>query len=95
MVDNQQELTENVRVENSQGIHARPAAMIAKVAHAYPDTEINLIVQGRATNAKSVMNLMLLAVNHGEQLQLKVAGPSAKEAMQALKEIFTGKFNEK
>ena len=51
-------------VINDSGIHARPAALIVETATKFKSTVI-FIKDGMRANAKSIMNIMLLAAEPG------------------------------
>ncbi len=60
-------VSESVVVAHAHGIHARPAALIARLARELPyDLEIR--ARGRAANARSVVALMSLGVRGGDEL---------------------------
>src|SRR6185503_6679013 len=60
-------VSEAVVVTHAHGIHARPAALIARVAKGLPyDLEVR--ARGRAANPKSAVALMSLGVRGGDEL---------------------------
>ncbi|MDE2370367.1 MAG: phosphoenolpyruvate--protein phosphotransferase [Burkholderiales bacterium] len=68
---------------NAQGLHARPAAVLAAAAKRYK-SEIRLVRGADEANAKSVVALMGLATRQGQDVHLAATGPDAAEAVAAL-----------
>lgn len=62
---------------NKMGLHARPAAVIAR-ALTDMDTEVNI----NGVDGKSVMLLMSLALGEGQELRAEATGPQAQEAIE-------------
>jgi phosphoenolpyruvate-protein phosphotransferase len=60
-------ITEAVVVTHAHGIHARPAAMIARLAKTLP-YELEIRARGRAASARSAVALMSLGVRGGDEL---------------------------
>jgi len=84
---------EIVIVQNSLGLHARPAAMLVELASRFSS---HIVVQKGKTevNGKSIMGIMMLAAGKGSKLKIKIEGSDAQEAMVALKNLIKDKFNE-
>jgi phosphoenolpyruvate-protein phosphotransferase len=68
----------------SQGLHARPAALLARRAKGVAAL-ITLRAHGRATDARSVVGIMALGVRRGDELWIQAEGEGAP---QAVAEIF-------
>jgi multiphosphoryl transfer protein len=64
----------------SQGLHARPAALLARRAKGTA-TLITLRAHGRATDARSVVGIMALGVRHGDELLVQADGEAAAGAV--------------
>lgn len=82
-------ITETIRLKNKLGLHARPAAMIARMAAEY-DAKITL----NGTDAASVLALMGLALPGGAEVTLRASGAEAEAAMKALVPHFEEGFGE-
>ncbi|MBR5624674.1 HPr family phosphocarrier protein [bacterium] len=88
-------LERSLEVQNYQGLHARPAALIVKLAAQYKAT-----LTARRTddeeeiNAKSIMGLMMLAAGQGTELVFRADGEDASDLLDALEELFKANFNE-
>ena len=82
-----------VRIVNKNGLHARPAAEIVKLASRY-QSDITLVRDDLEVNGKSIMGVMMLAAEFGSSLVLRAAGPDAEQAVSALSELIARKFGE-
>ncbi len=68
---------------NANGLHARPAAVLAQAAKGF-NASIYLHKQTQRANAKSLVAIMALQTVHGDTLQVSAAGPDADAAITAL-----------
>ncbi|MGV1009755.1 MAG: phosphoenolpyruvate--protein phosphotransferase [Dermatophilaceae bacterium] len=68
-----------VLVPNPVGLHARPAAVLSKLAAQY-DSDISLTRGKDRANAKSVMAIMAMEVGYGDKVQVSAFGPDAEAA---------------
>ena len=82
-----------VRIVNKNGLHARPAAEIVKLASRY-QSDITLVREDLEVNGKSIMGVMMLAAEFGSSLLLRAAGPDAEQAVSALSDLIARKFGE-
>ena len=82
-----------VRIANKNGLHARPAAEIVKLASRY-QSDITLVRDDLEVNGKSIMGVMMLAAEFGSSLLLRAAGPDAEQAVSALSDLIARKFGE-
>lgn len=83
-------------VVNLHGLHARPAAVLAKLAADYPHL-IQVEHNGKTADAKSIVALMGLALACGQQVTLRVFGPQtqAESMLAQLENAFKNGFGEK
>jgi PTS hybrid protein len=82
-------VTRTLTLTNPLGLHARPAAMVArKVA----DLDAEVTVNG--VDAASVLALMALGLTGGDQVELRATGPRAAEVVEALAADFGAGFGE-
>lgn len=86
-------LARTVRVTNPEGIHARPADMIAKVANRF-GCEITLTKKNLKIDAKSILSILTLVAECGNEIVIEADGPDAQEALDNLAELFTRNFDE-
>ena len=70
-------------IEDSVGIHARPASALAKLASQF-DAQILVQNGERAASAKSMIELMGLDAGKGSRLRVRITGKDAAAAAKAL-----------
>ncbi len=83
-----------VQIVNKNGLHARPAAEIVKIAARF-QSEITLVKDGMEVNGKSIMGVMMLAAECGSSLVLRANGVDADAAVEALSALIVNKFGER
>ena len=72
-------------VPNPQGLHARPAAVLANLAKRFK-ADLELLLGEERANAKSVVALMTMQVSQGDTVRFRATGQDADEAVAALAE---------
>ncbi len=82
-----------LNIQNQAGVHARPAAMLAQKAAEFK-SQIMLHKSDRQANAKSIISIMGLGIQCGDQVTFKIEGPDAETALGALTQIVNNKFGE-
>lgn len=83
-----------VTIVNKNGVHARPAAEIVKVAGKFA-SNITIVRDDLEVNGKSIMGVMMLAAECGSDIVLRASGPDADAAVDALAELVASKFGER
>ena len=83
-----------VQIVNKNGLHARPAAEIVKLAAKFK-SEITIVKDDLDVNGKSIMGVMMLAAEHGSTILLRAEGPDADAALEALTTLVSNKFGER
>lgn len=86
-------ITKEFVVLNKQGIHARPAAMLVKLANRF-DCEIFIEKDGETVNGKSIMGLMMLAAGPGSRLLIHADGKDASHAVLEIEALLKRRFDE-
>jgi phosphocarrier protein len=85
----------SVTISNEYGLHARPASLLANTASQYT-SEIRIIKEGKEVNAKSIMNLLLLAAGKGTIIDVTAEGTDDNDALEAIRFLIEErKFDEK
>ena len=82
-----------IKIQNPQGLHARPASVFVKIANKY-EAEVTVKKGGESVNGKSIMGLMTLAANQGSTLELETSGPDADKAMDELEKFLANDTDE-
>ena len=83
-----------VQIANRNGLHARPAAEIVKLAAKF-QSEITIVKDDLDVNGKSIMGVMMLAAEHGSTILFRAEGPDADAALDALATLVGNKFGER
>ncbi|HBZ97916.1 MAG TPA: HPr family phosphocarrier protein [Phycisphaerales bacterium] len=87
--------TATVKIVNRLGMHARPAMILAETAQEFDaDITIRRTDQPNSVDAKSIMQLMMLAATEGTELEIKAAGSDAESSVQRLVDLIRNGFNE-
>lgn len=84
----------SVQIVNKNGLHARPAAEIVKLAAKF-QSEITIVKDDLDVNGKSIMGVMMLAAEHGSTILLRAEGADADAALDALATLVSNKFGER
>jgi phosphocarrier protein len=82
-----------VQIINQNGLHARPAAEIVKIASKF-QADITMVRDDLEVNGKSIMGVMMLAAEYGSTLLVRADGPDAREAVDAIAALIARKFGE-
>ncbi|MCQ2410393.1 MAG: phosphoenolpyruvate--protein phosphotransferase [Elusimicrobiaceae bacterium] len=84
-----------IKLLNSNGIHARPAAVLARLAANYP-YQVDICTPTQRANAKSIVELMGLGLAYGDEVTIHVFGPQpqAQALLVQLQEAFQNGFGE-
>jgi len=83
-----------VEIVNKNGLHARPAAEIVKLAAKFK-SDITIVKDDLDVNGKSIMGVMMLAAEAGSTILFRAEGPDADAALDALATLVSNKFGER
>jgi phosphotransferase system HPr (HPr) family protein len=89
----QDRFSRTVVVTNPLGLHLRPAGMLAALASRF-QARIEIVRGPERVDGKSVMSIMLLAVEQGGELLIEAAGPDAQGAVDALVSLVESGFSD-
>lgn len=88
-------VNKRITVTNKLGLHARAAAKLVKLASRFNSTiKLARAEKGAAADAKSIMEVMMLAAAQGSKLTLVVQGRDAQAAADAVCRLFGDCFDE-
>lgn len=79
--------TDKVILKNETGLHARPASELVKLASKFK-SNINLIVDGKEINAKSVLALMSAGVKSNTEIEIICDGEDEDIALTQMAQKF-------
>lgn len=78
-----------VEIKLQNGLEARPVAMLVQVASKY-ESNIYLESTDKKVNAKSIMGMMSLGLDNGEQVTVTAEGTDEGEAVEAIQKYLCG-----
>ncbi|QTH63423.1 HPr family phosphocarrier protein [Psychrosphaera ytuae] len=86
-------LSRTVTIQNKLGLHARAATKLAQLSQQF-DADVEIHQGEKKANADSVMALLMLASNQGKQVKVAASGQQAEEALDAICQLISNKFDE-
>ena len=72
-----------ITIQISSGLEARPIAMLVQVASQF-ESEIYVESGKKKVNAKSIMGMMTLGLDAGEEITLSANGEDEEDAMKSI-----------
>ncbi len=78
-----------MEIKLADGLEATPIAMLVQVASQY-DSDIYMEAEGKRVNAKSIMGMMSLGMDAGEQLTVSADGADEEEALDGIEKYLSG-----
>ncbi len=82
-----------VPLTNKIGLHARPAAMVAR-AMSQLDARVTVRFGEASADGRSVLALMALGARGGDEVHVSATGPQADEALRTFQELAARDFDE-
>lgn len=89
-----EKLVKKVRVKNDLGLHTRPATLIVQSLRNCK-SQVTFTYKKETVNAKSILSILMLAVQKNALLTITVEGVDAMETMEKLLHVFETQFGEK
>lgn len=80
-----------VVIRNEQGLHARPAQLLARLALDF-ESKIELLCNGQRVDAKSILHMLTLGAVQGTEVVIEAEGPDAEAALEALVRLVESDF---
>ena len=77
-----------ITIRLSSGLEARPVAMLVQVASQY-ESEIYVESGRKKVNAKSIMGMMTLGLDSGEEITLSANGEDEEAAMSSIEQYLS------
>lgn len=82
----------SMQIQLANGLEARPVAVLVQKASMF-DSKIYIEAEGKKVNAKSIMGMMSLGLNTGDQVTVIAEGEDEAAAVENLENYISG--NEK
>jgi len=86
-------VSKELTIVNKLGLHARAASKLALLCQQFSAT-ITLKLEGKEADASSIMAIMLLAGGQGKVVKVSAQGVDAPQALQAISQLISDKFDE-
>lgn len=86
-------IVHKVKVKNTLGLHARPAATIAKLLQG-SKSKVSILYNRQTADARSLMSILMLAIKKNSLITLIVEGEDADETLASLIAAFERQFGE-
>lgn len=80
-------------IKNKLGLHARPAALLAQTTSKF-ESRISLVKDGQEIDCKSILGIMMMAVEYGADIDIVIEGSDEKDALVKIEELINKKFYE-
>lgn len=74
-------------IQDKQGIHARPAGQLVKLAKPYADTEVTITKGDKTVKATQLIKLMGMGIKCGDEIIIAADGPAEDEAIDVMKQF--------
>ena len=85
--------TRRLRVENYQGLHARPAVSIVRLLQ-QSQSSVKFTYRRHTVDASSVMGLLMLGAPRNAWITVSADGPDANDVIEKLEVAFRQRFGE-
>ncbi|GAA5096783.1 HPr family phosphocarrier protein [Bartonella acomydis] len=86
-------ISRHFNICNKRGLHARASAKFVQTVDNF-NAIVEVEKDGKIVGGSSIMGLMMLAASHGCNLTIRVWGPEATDALNALEKLINNKFGE-
>ncbi len=86
-------LAKNITIQNSVGLHARPATYFIQKANSYKSS-IWIENSDRRANAKSLLGVLSLGISKGDIITILADGADEQEAVDGLVDLVLKGFND-
>ena len=82
-------IEKSIRIQLEGGLEARPIALLVQEASKY-DSTIYIQSGDKRVNAKSIMGMMSLGLDNGEELVVSAEGTDEAEAVEGIDKFLSG-----
>jgi phosphocarrier protein HPr len=86
-------IKKGIPIINKLGLHARAAAKFVNLASQF-ESDIQIELNGRRVNGKSIMGVMMLAASRGTTVEVIADGADEETALVRLEELIGQRFGE-
>lgn len=86
-------ISQDIKIINKLGLHARAAAKLVSVASKY-SCGLEIEKSGQRINGKSIMGVMMLAAGKGSTITLHLDGNDAEQCLKEISRLIKNRFDE-
>ncbi len=79
-------IVKRIIVTNPEGLHARPAGKLVKLLSGVKSSVI-IKYGDKEINAKSILSIMALGINPGEEIEIMIEGEDAESALKIVEGV--------
>ena len=79
-------VAQKVIIQNTTGLHLRPAGFFCKKAMEYKST-VTFRIKDTTGNAKSLLSVLGACIKHGDEIEIMCDGEDQEEALEAMVKI--------
>lgn len=83
-------IKKDIRINLERGLEARPIALLVQEASKY-ESQIYIQSGDKRVNAKSIMGMMSLGLDNGEEMEVFAEGADEQAAVEDLEHFLAGK----
>ncbi len=87
-------VSRTVEVKNEQGMHMRPAGILAAEMKKFTGCTVTLKTGDKTAKASAVMQIMAAGIKCGSQVEITADGENEREALDRAVELFESGFGE-
>ena len=87
-------LEKKIEITNKLGLHVRAATKLVQAASLF-DVDVTIAYNGQTADAKSIMEVLMLAAIFGSTVTLKVSGEEEGRVISQISALFENRFGEK
>ena len=86
-------LSKTLTIENSEGLHMRPAGVVAKEMGKFV-CDVTIVFGDKRINAKSLINIISACIKTGVEITFECDGEDEEAAMAKVEELASQNFGE-
>lgn len=83
---------QTVRIASTHGLHARPASIFTQAAAA-AGVPVQVAKGGKSVNAASILGVISLGINHGDEVTVSAEGENAGQVVTDLVALLSTDFD--
>ena len=94
-------LSKTLTIENSEGLHMRPAGVVAKEMGKFVcdvtgkfESDVTIVFGDKRINAKSLINIISACIKTGAEITFECDGEDEEAAMAKVEELASQNFGE-